>query len=408
MAGQKVDTSNWVRLARAGAINLTLLNLSAAAPRSPKKWLFGHQAGIFAGNTKYMFLWLSLYRPDIEAVWMSHTQKTHDQLIAQGLRSTLKKSSAGIRAALQSGVFFYCHSLFDTNARLSKGAYLVNLWHGVGLKATMFGDKTGIMHDYRANWSTPLGRTLFYEYLKQPDLLVTTSEFTQAHFADQFILPPERCPPLGYPRLDAAADERLRALAVRIDQGFGFEFKAGGFDETYVYMPTWRDTGRDFLEQALPDWDRMAAVLKQRNAVLYVKLHPWTFDSWPGDRDNIRLWPGEVEVYTYLDQLTGLITDYSSIHYDYLFVKRTGSILYTFDYDNYVGNDHSLLYPFDDNTAGIRADTFEQLCETIESGAALEPSPAVDRVREKFWGDSRPPVSGDIAAFVEARLAERR
>ena len=404
MPSEKADLSNKPKLARIAAMNLTVLNLSGVYPRSPKHWLFGHQGELFAGNSRYLFLWMAIHRPDIKIAWIAHDELTHRVLNEHGLTCHRKWSSQGVKAALQSKVFFYCHGLSDTNARLSKGAFLVNLWHGVGLKSTMFGDTGGIMSDYRRNWNNQRGRLMFYEYVTLPDVVATTSDFTQRHFSEQFELPPERCPQLGYPRLDVVADPELRALSARIDHSIGFDFNAEGHDEVYLYMPTWRDTHRPFVAEALPDLPRLSRILAERNAVMYVKLHPWTRDSWTGDLDNIRLWPNEIDVYTYLDQVTGLITDYSSILYDYLYLKYTGSILYTFDYDHYLANDRSMIYPFDENTAGVRASSFDDLCRVIEHGEALHTDPKAVVVRDKFWGSQTPPVSPGIVAYVERAL----
>jgi CDP-glycerol glycerophosphotransferase (TagB/SpsB family) len=403
---QKADLSNPVRLARVAAMNLTALNLARLVPRSPKKWLFGHQGELFAGNTKYLFLWMKLHRPDINIIWLAHNVATYRLLTEHGLPCELRWSAAGIRAALRAKVFLFCHGLSDTNSRLSKGAYLVNLWHGVGLKSTMFGDKNGVMNDYRRNWSNFAGRLLFYEHVTQPDIVATTSDFMQQHFAEQFELPLERCPQLGYPRLDVVADPALRELAVEIDESFGFNFNAAGHQEVYLYMPTRRDTDRPFIEVALPDFARLSAVLAERNAILYVKLHPWTSDTWPGDLDNIKLWPNDIEVYTYLDRVTALITDYSSILYDYMFTRDTGVILYTFDYDNFIEHEHTILYPFDENTAGTRADDFSALCEILSDGRSLLPDAHVAAVRQKFWGDCVAPMSPRVVDYIENMLKQ--
>ncbi len=405
---QKADLSDKSMLARIMALNLTLLNFSRLVPRSPKKWIFGHTGKLFAGNSKYLFLWMKLHRPDIDASWLAHDEATYQLLRAHGLNCHRKWSRAGMLAALRSKVFLFCHGLTDINPRLSKSALLVNLWHGVGIKATMFGDTTGIMSDYRRRWTNWRGRMLFYEYVTLPDIVVTTSDFMQRHFASQFEMPAAQCPPLGYPRLDVATDPELRKLAIAIDNRTGFTFNEDGHKEVYLYMPTFRDTHRPFIDASLPDLARLSDVLSERNAVLYVKLHPWTLESWPGDLKNIRLWPNEVEVYTYLDLVTGLITDYSSILYDYLFLRDSGIILYTFDYDEYLTQDHSILYPFDENTVGVSVSDFEQLCAVIASGESLVADEAAAAVRAKFWGNRIAPMSPVVVDYIEDLLQERR
>jgi CDP-glycerol glycerophosphotransferase (TagB/SpsB family) len=174
--------------------------------------------------------------------------------------------------------------------------------------------------------------------------------------------------------------------------------------EIYVYAPTFRDCARDFLKVALPDLERLNAILEERRALFYVKLHHRTAvpEGWAAGR--VRLWPGETDLYSAFAQVDGLITDFSSLHYDWIFHSDRGAILYTFDQDEYERQDRNLLYPFDENVAGWRARTFDQLLELIESGKALEKHPDVPRIRGKFWGDRRTAASPGIVAAIEQRL----
>jgi hypothetical protein len=178
-----------------------------------------------------------------------------------------------------------------------------------------------------------------------------------------------------------------------------------GIEEVYAYLPTFRDSNRDFLSDALPDLRKVEAMLERRNALLYIKLHRHTGTrEWASNR-RIRPWPTGVDVDAALPHLTGLITDYSSVHYDYIFHKAEGSILYLFDEQEYLSADRTLLYPLEENTAGWRARTFAEFLDLIGSGAALKPHPDVPRVRAKFWGDTKGPASPLIAAHVEGLLS---
>ena len=391
-----------------GGMNATLLPLSRLVPRQADRWLFTHQGGLFAGNSRYLFLWMAIYRPDIHVTWLAENEETRRLITDSGMVAHRRWSPKGVVASLRSSVFVYCHTLSDINIPLSGGAMLLNLWHGVGIKATMLGDKTGIMSHYQKYETNPLARMVFYEYLKKPDIVATTSDFMQSHFSSQFEIPFDHCPQLGYSRLDASSDTKLRKKSEEIDQSQGFRFNPSGFKEVYIYMPTWRDTGRPFLEDALPDLDRLSAVLRERDALLYVKLHPRTADVWPGDMRNIVLWPGETEVYTYLHEFDSLITDYSSILYDFIFVKNAGILLYTFDYEKYLSVDHSILYPFDENTAGRRVNSFDELCRAIEDGSVVEPCPNTAVIREKFWEGCDVPASPGIIDYVEKMLEAPR
>ena len=386
---------------------LALLPIARAWRRSPRRWAFGHAGDVFAGNPRYLFLWLAIHRPDIRATWITGDAELRRRLRAAGYRAELRWSPAGALAALRARVFAFGHGLGNVNAPLAGGAFLLNLWHGVGLKAVHLGHPGGKTARARRDaGGSRLGRLAALEHLRPYDALVTTSDMMQRHFAAQTELPPERCPRLGYPRLDCAADPALARAAEALDRAIGFEWNADGFAETYIYMPTFRDTGRPFLDRALPDLARLQAILAGRNALLYLKPHPDTAAAVDARHPNIRRWDDRVDINAYLPRFTGLITDYSSVLYDYLFARDTGAILYTFDLDEYLAADRSLLYPFDENVAGLRVADFDALCDALRDGAALRPDPdgRAALIRERFWGGSPSPASPAVVAHVQRRI----
>lgn len=375
--------------------------LSGLSPRSKKAWVFGNTGGQMFGNPKALFLWMHLHRPDISVVWLTHDEGMARQLRAHGLNGLYRFSWKGIVAALRAGVFVYANNIDALNFAASGRACLLNLWHGVGLKGVRLGYQGGGQAIQRRGigaWK----RFKAKKFLVEPDLLVTTSDFTQDHFMRQFGLPRERCPQLGYPRMDYGLDPEMANLANSLEQEPDPIADASGFDEVYVYMPTFRDSGRPFLAQAIPDPAVLSAVLARRNAVLFIKMHGHSRLRAESSFANIRPWPEAVDIYTRMANLTGVITDYSSVLYDYLLVRNRGIILYNFDYDEYMEKDRSLLYPYKANTAGLRVATFEQLCEALANGSALSPEldPQTEIIRQQFWGSSPRPSSPEIVDFV--------
>ena len=391
------------------ALDLVAYPASILMPRSPARWVFGHTRNLLGDNPKYLFLWMALHRPDIHVTWITGSRRTRRLLRAYGYRVRRRWSPGGIAAALRAKVFVFSHHVGNVNVQLSGGALLVNLWHGVGLKTIHLGHPTGQAVTALKLASSRLGMARVREYVTPPDILVTTSEMMRAHFAGQFGLPPDRCPELGYPRLDCARDPALAAAAEALDRAGGFAMNPDGFAEVYIYMPTYRDSRRPFFERALPDLDRLSATLAERNALLYIKPHLHTALALPPGSANIQAWPRDIDVNTYLGRFTGLITDYSSVLYDYLFLKDVGAILYTFDFDEYVAGDRALNYPFEENVAGVQVATFDGLCEVLRDGVALDPSRmrGAERIRERFWGGSPPVASAAIVNYVERRHAPR-
>ncbi|WP_239701155.1 CDP-glycerol glycerophosphotransferase family protein [Mammaliicoccus sp. D-M17] len=132
-----------------------------------------------------------------------------------------------------------------------------------------------------------------------------------------------------------------------------------------VYMPTWRGSlgkvkGSDqimnfmsYLEDNLED-----------DTIVYVKLHPFEKTVIPDTYEKVKPFPTNFEIYEFLAASDGLITDYSSVMYDYINLNKP-VILYTYDFKEYVENrgvyDDLSTYPFE------KTNNIEELLDIINS-----------------------------------------
>lgn len=381
--------------------------LSSRVRRRKDRWIFGYQDEGFAGNAKHLFLWVSLNRSDLKAYWITGDRCLRDRLREAGYRSELRWSLRGMYRALRSGAYFFDHSIADVNTMLSGGAKIINLWHGVGVKPIQFNDPRCVVSTHAKYRSSFFTRMLFLDYLIDPDAVVSTSPFMRAHFADQFRLPEARCPELGYPRLDCSVDPELKAAARSFDSALDDQLMWSEYAEHYIYMPTWRDTERPFLQEAFPDLSALSRILQERGAVLYLKLHPKSADVLPEDFPNIRPWPTGLDVYPMLADFDCLISDYSSVLYDYLAVRDRGALVYTFDHQRYMTQDRALLYDFAEIVPGAWARSFEEFCGLLTDGEAIRaPGKRQQQVHDLFWSGSSRPASPAVARYVDALLAD--
>lgn len=391
--------SKYLKVAKTLALNVAFHPLARVSRRDPRRWLFGHKGDVFAGNPKYLFLWISLHRPDIEAIWITGNAEIYRLLRDNGYRVERRWSLRGIAAALSSSAFVFSHDVVDVNAPASRGAVHLNLWHGLGLKT---------LHVRRKQAGLLVTKLLDFLYPPH-DIVIATSDRMVDYFSGQFGIPPQSCPKLGYPRLDAAFDDRLSAASRAIDESLGFTLKPAGFAEVYFYAPTFRDTGRPFIAQAFPDMARLSRALTARKALLYIKPHEQTAEPFPAGHFNISPWPDEIDFNSYLGDFDILITDYSSVIYDYLLLHEIGVIVYSFDYAEYISKDRQFVQPFEENIAGLRVSSFDELCEALERGSAFDPElkEAAQRVRHRYWDGSATPASPAIVRYAERLIGER-
>lgn len=141
--------------------------------------------------------------------------------------------------------------------------------------------------------------------------------------------------------------------------------------EVLVYMPTWRGGVSEVINESVkitPYLEKMDKALGD-NQIMYVKLHPFQvhlekIDFTP--YHHIQAFPMDIESYEFLAGTDGLITDYSSIMYDYLNTNKP-IVLFSYDKDSYYASRG--CYEDIDNYPFPQFKTVEGLCEWLGSGS---------------------------------------
>ena len=145
----------------------------------------------------------------------------------------------------------------------------------------------------------------------------------------------------GYPRNAVFFDDKRR---LEVKEKLGFEDR-----EVFIYMPTYRgevqkiDDNRDFIVEFLAKMDEML----DENQLLIAKLHPYDESSIDySNFNNVISFPEGFETYDVLNVCDVLITDYSSVLFDF---ANTGKkiILYNYDEENYLSS-RGIYIPLDE------------------------------------------------------------
>ncbi len=205
-----------------------------------------------------------------------------------------------------------------------EGQVILNTWHGTPLKCLGRQSK----NDY-FNIGNVQKNFIISDYLLYPN------EYTRDHMIKDYMvdnLSKANVMLLGYPRNTAFFDNELRN---NIREELGLENK-----EVLVYMPTWREYSTE--EEALHNKKVLNDNLKsfenelKDNQVMYVNLHP--LDVSGVDFSNfkkIKTFSKEYETYQFLNIADTLITDYSSVFFDFAITKRR-IVLFCYDKNNYL------------------------------------------------------------------------
>ncbi|MDC9826320.1 CDP-glycerol glycerophosphotransferase family protein [Devosia sp. ZB163] len=364
----------------------------ALLPRNPRLWVFGSSLSDFEGNAKYLFLWMRQNHPEISCVWIARSRQAAAWLRGFGYDAEFRYSLRGMWMAIRGGAAFVTSYSSDINTWATGGAKLINLWHGVSLKRIGYDSKKGVRSTILKNANNPLMRLAYLHRFILPDLFLSTSEDMTRRYVSGFQLPADRIIETGHPRQQGSVDRLLRDEAGRTGRSASIDQIIDQGRRVLVYMPTWRDSDRPFIGQALPDLRRLDAALERVGSTLFVSFHSNSSENFDvSTLANVRLWPKNADFYYYKDEIDGIITDYSSSLYDYVARRDSGVVLYDFDRDEYLSKDRELIFPYEENVVGRRASTFDELCTAIESGSAFSRLDAerLAMIRRRFWGESR-------------------
>lgn len=367
-------------------------------PRRGNRYAFGSFRGAFNDNAKYLYIWLSENCKNIDAAWLSTNKNTVQLIKSLGLKAYYVLSIRGALFALTSKYWFFNSYTSDIMFCLSGRAVCVNLWHGIGLKRTDFNTISGPMGN-RFIRKKPKEVFFHPESFRRPDYLISSAPFQTSMFAKAFRIPESKCLEFGYPRNsilkmpDAARKNFISKYEP--EATVSLTDRMSKYDKVFIYMPTWRDSQRKVFTQSM-DLSQLNDILESKNALLLLKPHANTIVDGVSDFSNISLIGSNVDVYPLLPYTNVLITDYSSILYDYLIIPDKGVILYLYDYAEYI-NERDFYYPFDENVAGVRAHSFEELAECIRTDNYHIDADVRKDILTRFWGNS---ISMDSSAEI--------
>lgn len=368
------------------AIGWIIRPISFVTNRNKSKWLIGNKTG-WNDNSKYLHIYLSENEKNIHTIWIGKNKKERDYVRSKGLEAYRKWSIKGLYHSLTSGVFIFSSNISDINYWASGKSVKVNLWHGVGLK------KLGMKESDIYNPNS-LSAKIFTPYLyDNPSYFIGPSEMMAKHFADCYLLNKNQMLKLGYPRcefilsdsnsinriINKYEDKKTTELISYLDK----------YDKVYIYMPTFRDTQTDFIDASGIDFDKINDLMVKKNQILILKLHPATRISYDNlsKFSNILIIDKHIDIYPILPHTDVLITDYSSIYYDYILMKDKNVILFPFDYDDYIRNSRDLAFDYMTYACGKKAWNFKELLSTLSEEPNLEFSER-EWIIEQFWGDN--------------------
>lgn len=361
--------------------------LSRWLPKNKYVWLFGSWNGTqYNDNSKYLFKYVNINYPEIRAIWLTRSKDTLDKVKQDGYECYLMYSFCGILVTLRAYIAVISRAKAeDLPIYISPySTKIVQLWHGTPLKK-LGRDKTGSSNNSRTillSFKSIIRRVLFPQSNNNYSIFLASSvevgellDSAYGHWMKR-----DAIKVTGYPRND-----ELYGKLVRSDSIKG------------IYLPTFRDWDRQggklFNDYGF-NAKKLSAEFRKLDVTLDMKLHPETV--LPEDimndldqSDNISF-VGYTDIYEHLGKYDFIITDYSSIYFDYLILDRP-VIFAPFDLDKYKSG-RGMYFNYHEVTPGIKAYSWPEVLDAIavlvESGDDFKEQRKVVNTRINLFIDN--------------------
>lgn len=356
---------------RAALAHLVVLPLRVAIRRAPRQWVvIGREHGKFTDNAKHFFTWLHETVPDsVQVSFVSEYPDTVAALRARGALAYRYPTFGAVMALLRAGTVVVDSADYIEHGRVAllRGTRLVQLWHGAPLKEIELS-----LHRRRLARLSPLKRWILGIHnavigrFSRVDIVVSTSKFiTQRALSQCFNT--ERIVNTGYPRNDAMLRTSRSPLSLfNVDTSALEHLQAhrdrGG--RVLLYAPTFRQDRHSPFSGGAIDLDRWADWAKRHGILLAMKLHPLMLGRYPKPPSAIVDISAESDAYPLLGCVDLLVTDYSSIFFDYLLLGRPVAF-YPYDLKHYTAEDRKLYFDYDQMTPGPHFFDFDSLLDGL-------------------------------------------
>ena len=324
-------------------INLPFYYISCFIPQNKDVWVFGSWFGRkYADNSKALFEYVNKHDKKIKAIWLTRDNDIISQLQKLELKVYHTYSLKGYYYSAIAKYTFVSTGIYDINRFVSAKSIKVQLWHGTPLKKIM-NDRENIAQkkwvDCFKQLLLPIG-TRKYQYLLSPSENINEILFS-AFGIENIIVK-------GYPRNDILFDSNKEKII--------------------TFLPTHRGEGDGKIQNLFKSFnaDKINIFFKKIGYKLIIKPHYYDIKNIEIEESQyIKIAGNDIDLYSLLSKTAILVTDYSSVYFDFLLLDRP--ILFTpFDIKEYINNDRGLYYNYDEVTPGPKCSSWNEVMIEIE------------------------------------------
>ena len=342
----------------------------------PTPWGYGtFTPPDFFDNAKYFFLYL-VNNTSEKVFWVSSSQSEIELLKNYGLPYLKYGTPRYYFYTLRAKYFFHHYGIGQINPILQANSIQIDFWHGTPLKK--------IRYDVVPKFDTKMNFLARFLGVNKTEYVASTSEYlSKTILARAFAVPEAHCFNFGYPRTDILKSSKAEAkdfCEKYTHELLPYIALCEKYKKVLLYMPTWRDDAPDYFSHADIDFEKLNEKLKELNFAFFLKLHPLTKNVSVSQYSNIFQIHNAVDMYPFLVFTDFLITDYSSIYFDYLLTDKE-IIFVPYDFENYTKN-RQLYFSYDEITPGAKYRNFGDFIHALSEIERLDFSAERKRIRD--------------------------
>lgn len=267
---------------------------------------------------------------------------------------------------------FFEYNNFKLNCKRTNRQVSFNIWHGMPIKKIGYLSVSDVPHPYEDD----------YTYF------LVTSQYFRDTMKKVFHLSDNQVYLGGYPRNDYLKSPKRECVFIREN------------NKNYLWMPTFRTSstnGFSDSNKALPflnqyNVNEFNKFLQEKGIHVIIKLHPFQDSIEWLERNSLSnitlinnkdIFEEGLELYELVGFVDGLITDYSSIYFDYLLTEKP--ILFAIDdYDEYKSNRGFIDEKLFDNLQMPIATSFEDFCMKLVNSMNAQEQEVYQALQEKY------------------------
>jgi len=313
----------------------------------------------YSCNPRAIYEYLQRNHPDYELIWSvdpRFEKGFHEKGIPYARRFSVKWLFLMARAR-----FWVTNSRMPLWIPKPKQTIYLQTWHGTPLKKLAHDMKEVLM----AGTTTEQYKQEFYLESRNWDYLISPNRYSTEIFKRAFKFDKEMIES-GYPRNDIFYKQGHEEIA----KVFKKKHQLPEDKKVILYAPTWRDNqfhqeGKYKLDLQL-DLEKLKQELGEEYIIIlrmhYLVAENFDLEAYKGFAWDFSKHEDIQELYLISDLL---ITDYSSVFFDYANLKRP-MIFFTYDLEEYKDDIRGFYFNFEEKAPGPLVETTEEVIAAIK------------------------------------------